>query len=208
MRPLREPVDWGIYLKLPISGNCRHEDFGKLCDIIASGHFGIISPHRSLAHHDDMPQRGMRAGGDREIFAGDCLALGFVDAEWHGHTRKSLSEAHNEKAWKKLFHTMLDYGCDPLPICGVFTEKGGQPTLEAAMVVSGPNLTREFMRCTARNYNQDSFIYVDGIGGDNVQMYEVDDRGPSGLPMSYVGSIIGHTKTAGDIQDLLGVIYA
>lgn len=204
-----EAVDWGIYLRLPVAESCRHEDFDRLCQILSRRHFGIVSPHRTFAHHDDTPSKGMRQGGNAGIYAGDQMVLTLVERAPDFNSRQALSQSYNENAWKKLCAAMIRSGFHPLPISGMFTEAGGQPTLEAALIIPGnSDLSRLLIENTAKIYNQDSFIYAGPETGHEVHLFEAYDRGYSGLPVVYLGTPIGLVDTIEDIRKLLRRLYA
>lgn len=198
-----EAINWGVYLRLPIVDNCRHSDFAKFCDIVAGGHFGIVSPHRSFPHHDESLHKGMRPGGDPEIYTGDQTVISIIDGDCREYSHHTLVQAHNYRAWRKLCSSMTNAGFNPLPISGVFKEQGGKPILEAALVL--PGIGYELLFNTARIYNQDSFIYA---SGGAVQVFTACDRGASGLPISYVSETIGSTRTADDLTSLIKRLYA
>ncbi len=208
-----ETIDWSVYLRLPIVDalveKCNGDDFWRLKSILASGHFGIISPHRSFAHHhEDLVT--MRQGGDPAIFAGDQMIRHIVGSTI-GTGRQSIAKNYNAKAWKHLCQTMYGMGFNPLPICGIFTEQGGQPTLEAALVLDGrsnADLDFKMMRNLGRICNQDRFIYCGPDVPNDVQSYRVLERCSSGLPSKYINEPFGKIKTADDIQALLKRIYA
>jgi hypothetical protein len=209
--------DWGSYLKLPVSeddllNESQNDRLKRLQRILTARHFGIMSPHRSFAHHQDIPQKGMRPEGDPAIYRGDQSALRFVGADFRGG-KQAMKMTHNAAAWSQLRQTVSHLGFKPLPVTGAFKEKGGELGAEAALVIPGTGhgkvqLSQAVLVNLARRYNQDSFIYAGPETQGKVHLFEVSARGKSGLPTAYDHHFpIGSAETPSDIRSLVQRLY-
>lgn len=203
---LLESVD----LDAQILTEAQNDRLQRLLKMLKARHFGILSPHRSFAHHDEQPLlKGMREGGDLHIFKGDQTAAKLVGADFRGGSRMGLKAAHNAEAWRQLKAAVHHLGFQPLAAVGAYPEKGGEMGTEAAFVIPGQGrmgvkLTPEMMTNLARRYNQDSFIYSGDETNSAVMLFEVTARGKSGLPTAYgKRTPIGTAETPSDIKGLI-----
>lgn len=187
----------------------QNDRLQRLDKMIKSKHFGIVSPHRSFAHHDEQPLlKGMRKEGDPAIYQGDQTAAKLVGADFRGGGRQGLKAAHNAEAWRQLKTAVNHAGFRPLALVGAYPEKGGNMGTEASLIIpgqgnSGVRLTLPIMINFSRRYNQDGFIYSGPETGEKVHLFEVSARGKSGLPTAYDNHFdIGKAKIPSDIKSL------
>lgn len=194
---------WRDFIRLPITNrDLPHEDLRRLRIILASDHFGIISPFRSF----DINRSYDTRKGDMTL--GTFLNIGYQE----GKSWPDVLAERNVKAWTILWNWVngLGSGATVIPVSGHYKDAFGAAALEAAMVIPGiqTHLTKALMVEMARTFNQDSFIYAGPEVGREVRLFSVSDRGQSGLPLAYDHiKTIGKTYTMEDIENLLASIY-
>lgn len=184
--------------------------------ILKSGHFGILSPHRSFPYHHEQVHKGMRKLEPHEdpetakkIYSGDESVWKKHGDDFRGGSRVSLKMAYNSGSWNKLTSAVSHLGFKFLPATGSFGEKGGSIASEASMIIPGKSntgveLTQKIMQSLAGEYNQDSFVYAGPETDGEIHLFEVSSRSKSGLPTAYENHFpIGKAELPSSFKELV-----
>jgi hypothetical protein len=197
----------------------RNDRVERMQKILNSGHFGMVSSHRSFPYHHEHANRGMRKLEPHEdpktakdTFSGDESVWKKHGEDFRGGSKISMKIAFNAGSFKKLTSAVDQLGFKFLPTTGSFGEKGGGVTNEASIVIPGKSktgveLTQKIMQSLAGEYNQDSFIYAGPETDGEIHLFEVSSRSKSGLPNAYENHFpIGKAELPSPFRELLGRI--
>lgn len=194
----------------------RNDRVERMQKILKSGHFGILSSHRSFPYHHEQAHKGMRKlGVDEdpkkagEIYSGDESVWKKHGEDFRGGSKVAMKMVYNSGSWNKLTSAVSQLGFKFLPATGSFGEKGSSVSSEASMIIPGKSntgveLTQKIMQSLAGEYNQDSFVYAGPETNGEIHIFEVSSRSKSGLPSAYENHCaIGKAESPSSFKELV-----
>ena len=194
----------------------RNDRVERMQKILNSGHFGILSSHRSFPYHHDQAHKGMRqlephedSKTAKDIFSGDESVWKKHGEDFRGGSKVAMKMAYNSGSFKNLTSAVDQLGFKYLPATGSFGEKGGSISSEASIIIPGKSntgveLTQKIMQSLAGQYNQDSFVYAGPETNGEIHLFNVSARSKSGLPTAYENNFpIGKSELPSSFKELV-----